>query len=134
TIGTSQSSPPHSIATARHPGLKEHDGAGSLCYGSEPAPAWGLSGSDPLEQGQIPHGAAAGGGGHGGIGLQRTGDHPVPAGAAPRVFAGVHLGPPIGEDLLGHVQPRSEEHTSELQSRFDLVCRLLLEKKNEEYS
>src|SRR5207249_8158769 len=26
-------------------------------------------------------------------------------------------------------QPRSEEHTSELQSRFDLVCRLLLEKK-----
>src|SRR5438067_5971924 len=35
---------------------------------------------------------------------------------------GVHLG----------LQPdsrRSEEHTSELQSRFDLVCRLLLEKK-----
>src|SRR5699024_12119570 len=27
-------------------------------------------------------------------------------------------------------QKRSEEHTSELQSRFDLVCRLLLEKKN----
>src|SRR5699024_11386997 len=27
------------------------------------------------------------------------------------------------------VVPRSEEHTSELQSRFDLVCRLLLEKK-----
>src|SRR5699024_11697227 len=25
---------------------------------------------------------------------------------------------------------RSEEHTSELQSRFDLVCRLLLEKTN----
>src|SRR5699024_12822560 len=25
---------------------------------------------------------------------------------------------------------RSEEHTSELQSRFELVCRLLLEKKN----
>src|SRR5437868_12146562 len=31
----------------------------------------------------------------------------------------------------GKVQrSRSEEHTSELQSRFDLVCRLLLEKKN----
>src|SRR5699024_11928634 len=30
----------------------------------------------------------------------------------------------------GLVQTRSEEHTSELQSRFDLVCRLLLEKKN----
>src|SRR5699024_11921622 len=25
---------------------------------------------------------------------------------------------------------RSEEHTSELQSRFEIVCRLLLEKKN----
>src|SRR5699024_11735502 len=29
---------------------------------------------------------------------------------------------------------RSEEHTSELQSRFDLVCRLLLEKKNTKHS
>src|SRR5437868_8921056 len=28
-----------------------------------------------------------------------------------------------------HTRVRSEEHTSELQSRFDLVCRLLLEKK-----
>src|SRR2546428_6961586 len=28
------------------------------------------------------------------------------------------------------MQSRSEEHTSELQSRSDLVCRLLLEKKN----
>src|SRR5699024_3607168 len=30
---------------------------------------------------------------------------------------------------LIEVKNRSEEHTSELQSRFDLVCRLLLEKK-----
>src|SRR5699024_12217818 len=30
---------------------------------------------------------------------------------------------------LGYMFLRSEEHTSELQSRFDLVCRLLLEKK-----
>src|SRR5207249_9651202 len=29
---------------------------------------------------------------------------------------------------IQHCQSRSEEHTSELQSRFDLVCRLLLEK------
>src|SRR5699024_12733975 len=29
---------------------------------------------------------------------------------------------------------RSEEHTSELQSRFDLVCRLLLEKKKIKYN
>src|SRR5437588_12917385 len=28
-----------------------------------------------------------------------------------------------------HLKPRSEEHTSELQSHSDLVCRLLLEKK-----
>src|SRR5688572_32772381 len=28
------------------------------------------------------------------------------------------------------VAPRSEEHTSELQSQSNLVCRLLLEKKN----
>src|SRR2546430_3652577 len=29
-------------------------------------------------------------------------------------------------------EPRSEEHTSELQSQSNLVCRLLLEKKNKE--
>src|SRR5699024_12848886 len=34
-----------------------------------------------------------------------------------------------GHDHRGHGDHRSEEHTSELQSRFDLVCRLLLEKK-----
>src|SRR5207249_5762855 len=34
----------------------------------------------------------------------------------------------ISEDAL----QRSEEHTSELQSRFDLVCRLLLEKKKKQ--
>src|SRR5690349_23359855 len=35
-----------------------------------------------------------------------------------------------GDQLRGdHRQHRSEEHTSELQSRRDLVCRLLLEKK-----
>src|SRR5438067_9873033 len=34
---------------------------------------------------------------------------------------------------LGESSYRSEEHTSELQSRFDLVCRLLLEKKNRFY-
>src|SRR5699024_12413218 len=31
------------------------------------------------------------------------------------------------EMLNNFIKPRSEEHTSELQSRFDLVCRLLLE-------
>src|SRR5699024_11408914 len=38
------------------------------------------------------------------------------------------LEPKKNEFELTH---RSEEHTSELQSRFDLVCRLLLEKKKE---
>src|SRR3989449_6668263 len=33
-------------------------------------------------------------------------------------------------DAEGRVNERSEEHTSELQSRLHLVCRLLLEKKN----
>src|SRR5207249_5339807 len=34
---------------------------------------------------------------------------------------------------LANHHMRSEEHTSELQSRFDLVCRLLLEKKNQKH-
>src|SRR6266704_3332075 len=37
----------------------------------------------------------------------------------------------IADEPTGNLDPvntRSEEHTSELQSRFDLVCRLLLEK------
>src|SRR5689334_23572235 len=32
-------------------------------------------------------------------------------------------------DANAPLRPRSEEHTSELQSQFHLVCRLLLEKK-----
>src|SRR5438105_10305018 len=42
--------------------------------------------------------------------------------------------PQFGEDhreLVAAEAGRSEEHTSELQSRVDLVCRLLLEKKKE---
>src|SRR2546421_7044988 len=35
----------------------------------------------------------------------------------------------LGELIGGRLDQRSEEHTSELQSRSDLVCRLLLEKK-----
>src|SRR5699024_11698723 len=42
---------------------------------------------------------------------------------------GAHI-PELAGKFLGNVSKhRSEEHTSELQSRFDLVCRLLLEKK-----
>src|SRR5256885_13193594 len=42
-----------------------------------------------------------------------------------------------GEKLAGmleQVETRSEEHTSELQSPCNLVCRLLLEKKNIQYT
>ena len=51
-----------------------------------------------------------------------------------------HLGPPVDEvmeegsidKIIDEIvdRDRSEEHTSELQSRQYLVCRLLLEKKN----
>src|SRR2546429_5184007 len=39
---------------------------------------------------------------------------------------------PYENELLVVTRMRSEEHTSELQSRLHLVCRLLLEKKNTE--
>src|SRR3712207_6866861 len=40
------------------------------------------------------------------------------------------LAVPVRRRVAAAPQPRSEEHTSELQSRQYLVCRLLLEKKN----
>src|SRR5438309_8616167 len=40
---------------------------------------------------------------------------------------------PIVQDWSAVASPRSEEHTSELQSQFHLVCRLLLEKKKKTY-
>src|SRR2546422_7232351 len=46
---------------------------------------------------------------------------------APRSVVGSLLFEPDG--VLVPAKPRSEEHTSELQSRLHLVCRLLLEKK-----
>src|SRR5207248_9627417 len=45
-----------------------------------------------------------------------------PGACGPASSSGASTGP---EELAG----RSEEHTSELQSPYDLVCRLLLEKK-----
>src|SRR5699024_7079908 len=41
----------------------------------------------------------------------------------------LHFGSHMMKQSGYHIVGRSEEHTSELQSRFDLVCRLLLEKK-----
>src|SRR5690606_40267755 len=42
-----------------------------------------------------------------------------------------HAVGPVASIARPRSAPRSEEHTSELQSRENLVCRLLLEKKNE---
>src|SRR2546422_3056708 len=53
----------------------------------------------------------------------RTGSTATPPQCAPPMFDGITKVP----RTLGGV--RSEEHTSELQSRLHLVCRLLLEKK-----
>src|SRR5206468_10770228 len=57
------------------------------------------------------------------------------AGEIPQIFADCEWGGlvPFGTlyGLPTLLDARSEEHTSELQSRSDLVCRLLLEKKNE---
>src|SRR2546427_4812881 len=51
-----------------------------------------------------------------------------------RVRHGVEVGrdmePPDLRVVIGNTGDRSEEHTSELQSQSNLVCRLLLEKKN----
>src|SRR5207249_12303396 len=52
-------------------------------------------------------------------------------GAAPPPPMGVPIEASFGNTVTGEYRiARSEEHTSELQSRFDLVCRLLPEKKN----
>src|SRR5206468_11115868 len=58
--------------------------------------------------------------------IRRTCDTPA------RVLRVILMGRPrghYGHRLRGLDVRRSEEHTSELQSRSDLVCRLLLEKK-----
>src|SRR5207249_5633960 len=54
-----------------------------------------------------------------------------PSGGKPLNRIGVHKGSDKAPTKTVSAKPRvrSEEHTSELQSRFDLVCRLLLEKK-----
>src|SRR2546430_1455674 len=60
-----------------------------------------------------------------------AGAEDVVALALASLHAALHLtGLPQGHTDFGHHQPhRSEEHTSELQSQSNLVCRLLLEKK-----
>src|SRR2546426_8396435 len=52
----------------------------------------------------------------------------------PRARAGGRRGRGDGVGQRGARHPRSEEHTSELQSPCNLVCRLLLEKKKKKMS
>src|SRR5688572_30873194 len=52
--------------------------------------------------------------------LTKLGEGPLPK----------HSVTPLVEEMLAILCKRSEEHTSELQSQSNLVCRLLLEKKN----
>src|SRR5205809_5250065 len=50
------------------------------------------------------------------------------------LFRSIHVEDPGRDDggvARPGLDPRSEEHTSELQSRLHLVCRLLLEKKKQ---
>src|SRR2546429_1191961 len=50
----------------------------------------------------------------------------------PLVIAGDSSVQPLSRGLAELITTRSEEHTSELQSRLHLVCRLLLEKKKKQ--
>src|SRR5205809_2341367 len=59
------------------------------------------------------------------------------AAATPTIRTAVHMLPASGAKAVGTIRSamaRSEEHTSELQSRLHLVCRLLLEKKKAPYT
>src|SRR5438034_7662917 len=57
----------------------------------------------------------------------------LPIGLAPNWRAASTRCPPFAAVLTTRSR-RSEEHTSELQSHSDLVCRLLLEKKKKVYT
>src|SRR5574337_1516316 len=54
-----------------------------------------------------------------------------PAGDQPQLIQGIRRRDGLGDYLYAN-QRRSEEHTSELQSPLNLVCRLLLEKKKKQ--
>src|SRR5207302_9337899 len=61
---------------------------------------------------------------------------PVPAHARPCRYGRRRSPPcpgPSASPAPPRTRPRSEEHTSELQSRENLVCRLLLEKKDTQH-
>src|SRR5699024_9696317 len=59
----------------------------------------------------------------------KTGRHCLADDANGKLDIAHHAGFWLRDEEGNLTKKRSEEHTSELQSRFDLVCRLLLEKK-----
>src|SRR3712207_8183298 len=63
-----------------------------------------------------------------GVDVDGAAGRPVP-GRTARVLLARRRAPRLDRAPRGHALQRSEEHTSELQSRQYLVCRLLLEKK-----
>src|SRR5258707_5226705 len=116
------------------------------CNGSIPGPLMVVREGDYVEvtlvnpeTNTMPHNidfhAATGGLGGGELTLINPGEQTVLRFKATRTGAFVYHCAPGGEMIPWHVVSgmsgaiRSEEHTSELQSRQYLVCRLLLEKK-----
>src|SRR5207248_11323304 len=81
----------------------------------------------------VPHGATAGRTTHHVEPQARDGGAVVARGGGLMAAEGeARRGPPVQPQEGAAAMsppPRSEEHTSELQSPYDLVCRLLLEKK-----
>src|SRR2546422_2887109 len=61
--------------------------------------------------------------------LQAIAQHDIVIGIGPAGTGKTYLAVAMAVDALARKRVRSEEHTSELQSRLHLVCRLLLEKK-----
>src|SRR5436305_7977229 len=68
--------------------------------------------------------------------VEHHGTYPLPESQLDRFLMRIKMGYPSHEtereilrNRIGKRSSRSEEHTSELQSRPHLVCRLLLEKK-----
>src|SRR5699024_11835844 len=64
--------------------------------------------------------------------LDKEGEQMLAAAGKNRIVTLDIPGKPWDTPQLAAELERSEEHTSELQSRFDLVCRLLLEKKKKQ--
>src|SRR5207253_4669698 len=102
-------------------------------HGEEAPEAWvvGGQGHDPETEGRpLPPGAARVAGGRELV-AEEPGAHPARRG----VGEGVRRQQGERTGVVVHqLRVRSEEHTSELQSRGHLVCRLLLEKKNNQTS